>query len=216
MKKQIAILGLGIFGTTLAENLSESNCEVLVVDLDMERVEKVEQYVTHAVVADVTDFEALQALNIESFDIAVVAIGSSLEASILAVMYLKELGIPYVVAKTRNKTNRIILEKIGADRVIIPEKEVSQRLSKRILSHRIIDVIQFTDDYTIIEVLTPEKWVGQTIEMVAKLQSVRIVAIVSSSGNLILDMNGATQLKKDDVLVIISNNDSIENIDEIL
>lgn len=216
MKKQVAILGLGIFGTTLAENLSESNCEVLVVDLDMERVEKVEQYVTHAVVADVTDFEALQALNIESFDVAVVAIGSSLEASILAVMYLKELGIPYVVAKTRNKTNRIILEKIGADRVIIPEKEVSQRLSKRILSHRIIDVIQFTDDYTIIEVLTPDKWVGQTIEMVAKLQSVRIVAIVSSSGNLILDMNGATQLKKDDVLVMISNNDSIENIDEIV
>ncbi len=214
MKKQVVIFGLGIFGTTLAENLYESDCDVLAVDANIERVERVESFVTHAVVADVTDFEAIQSLNIESFDVAVVAIGTSLEASILAVMHLKELGIPYVVVKTRNKTNRIILEKIGADRVIIPEKEVSQRLSKRILSNKVIDVIQFSDAYTIVEMPTPLKWQGLSIQDLNKQFGIKVIAL-SHEKDLIIDLDSQLILKENDVLIVIASNKAYQHIEAL-
>lgn len=160
--KQYAVLGLGIFGSTVAKTLSEYNCEVLAIDKDITCVERVSEFVTQAVQADITDINQLKDIGLQEFDVAIVATGSHLEESILAVMNCKQLGIEYVVAKARNKRYKEILEKIGADKVTRPEKETGERVAKSLLSRNIVDLIDIDDDYSIIEIIVPQKWVGKS------------------------------------------------------
>lgn len=159
-----AILGLGIFGSTIAKQLSQFNYEVIAIDRDITCVERLSDIVTQAVRADFTDIEQLRAIGVQDCDYAVVATGSHLEESIMAVMNLKELGVPYVLAKAKNKKYMEILTKIGADRIVRPEKEMGERIAKRLISQNIMDIIDLDDEYSIIEILAPEKWVGKTFK----------------------------------------------------
>lgn len=128
--KQYAVLGLGIFGSTVATTLAEYGCEVIAVDQDESCVERVADEVTKAVVANVTDQEELRAIGIEDIDVAIVAIGTHLEEAVLATMNLKELGVPYVIAKAKNKQFMKILEKVGANKVIRAEKDMGLKVAK--------------------------------------------------------------------------------------
>jgi len=163
-QKQYAVLGLGIFGSTIAKTLSEFNCEVIALDKEISCVDRASEFVTQAVLADFTDIEQLRAIGVGDCDVAVVATGSRLEESIMAIMNLKELGVPYVLAKAKNKTYMHILLKIGADKVVRPEKEMGERVAKSMLSRNVIDMIDIDDDYSVVEIVAPDRWVGKTLK----------------------------------------------------
>lgn len=159
-QKTYAILGLGVFGSTIAKTLSEYHCQVIGVDTDLSCVERVAEFATQAVQADFTDIDQLRELGIQDVDVAVVATGSQLESSIMAVLHLKELGVPFIVAKAKNKLYMQILLKVGADKVIRPEKEMGERVAKTLLSRNVVDMIDIDEDYSIMELTAPKEWVG--------------------------------------------------------
>ena len=161
--KTFAVLGLGRFGSSVASQLSEFGYEVIAVDCDLMTVEKMSEQVTQAVRADFTEIDQLRQIGIEECDAAVVAAGSRLEESVLAVMNCKELGIPYVLAKAKNKKYSEILLKIGADRVVIPEKESGERAARQLVSLNIVDLIDLDDEYSIIELKCPLKWTKKSL-----------------------------------------------------
>lgn len=163
-QKQYAVLGLGIFGSSIAKTLSEFNCEVIALDKEISCVDRASEFVTQAVLADFTDIEQLRAIGVGDCDVAVVATGLRLEESIMAIMNLKELGVPYVLAKAKNKTYMHILLKIGADKVVRPEKEMGERVAKSMLSRNVIDMIDIDDDYSVVEIVAPDRWVGKTLK----------------------------------------------------
>ncbi|TFG82754.1 MAG: TrkA family potassium uptake protein [Erysipelotrichales bacterium] len=162
-QKSYAILGLGIFGSTIAKTLSEFNCEVIGIDKDITCVDRVSDFATQAVQADFTDIDQLRAIGVEDVDVAVVATGTLLEESIMAILNLKELGVPYILAKAKNKLYMQILLKIGADKVVRPEKEMGERVAKQLLSRNIIDMVDIDDEYSITELHAPKSWVGKAL-----------------------------------------------------
>lgn len=177
--KSYIVIGLGRFGTEVARRLYELGCEVLALDTNSELVQHISADVTQAVVADARDKDVLRALGAKNFDCAVVAIGGNLADSVLATMNVKELGIPKVVCKAHDETHRQVLLKLGADQVVIPEQEHAGRLARSLSSHNVLDYIELSEDYGIIEVPAPKNWVGKTLKELnvrAKL-SVNILAV---------------------------------------
>ena len=138
--KSYIVIGLGRFGGSLARQLCTLGAEVLAMDVHNDLVQQLANDVTHAVVGDARDKEVLRALGVRNFDCAVIAIGDDLAASVLITMNLKELGAPYIVCKAHDETHRLVLEKLGADRVVIPEQEHAQRLARSMYSHNVLDV----------------------------------------------------------------------------
>ena len=163
MKKTYAVIGLGRFGTAVAERLYALGNEVLVVDNNPERVQRMESRVTYAVVADARDEEVLRSLAVRNYDCAVVATGSDLAASIVITMNLKELGVPQVICKAEGDTQKRALEKVGADKVVIPEREAGVKLAQAVTSSSILDFIELSDQYGIAEVQLPEGWAGKSL-----------------------------------------------------
>lgn len=161
--KQCAVLGLGVFGSTVATTLEEEGVEVLAIDKDLSCVDRVVVEVTKAVQANVTDLAQLEELGLAEFDAAVVALSNHLEESILAILHLKELGVPLVIAKAKNKTAKLILEKVGADRVIRAEKEMGVRVGRSLTRTTITDFIELNDRFAIVEITVPDEWVGKNL-----------------------------------------------------
>ena len=162
-KKNYAVLGLGIFGSTVTKTLNQYGCEVVAIDADLQSVERVAEYCTSASQGDVTDIEALRDAGIGDCDVAVIAMGSHLEDSIMAILNCRELGIKYIVAKAKNKKYMQILKAIGADKVIRPEREMGERVAKSLLSHNIVDLIDIDDDYSVIEINAPKSWLNKSL-----------------------------------------------------
>ena len=163
MKNSFVVLGLGRFGSKMAIELSKAGKEVLAIDRDADLVQNVSEHVTHAVVGDCKDIGVLRALDIEDFDCAIVAIGDDFGASVLTIVNLKELGVPYVISKAHDETQKRALEKLGADKVIIPEYEFADRLAKSLISDNVLDYIELSNEYGIMEIPVPAQWVGKTL-----------------------------------------------------
>ena len=163
MKKTYAVIGLGRFGTAVADRLYALGNEVLVVDESPEQVQKMESRVNYAVVADTRDEAELRSLGMRNYDCAIVAIGSDLAASVVITMNLKELGVPQVICKATDETQKRALEKIGADKVMIPEREAGVKLAQAVTSSSILDFIELSDQYGIAEVQLPESWAGKSL-----------------------------------------------------
>lgn len=161
--KQYLVLGLGRFGTSLAKTLCELGQEVLAVDSDAELVNSVVPYVTQALQLDATDEEALASLGVSNFDAAIVSIGQNMRDSILVCVLLKELGASCLIAKANDDLHAKVLRKIGADRVVFPERDMGARLARSILTPNVLDLMNLSDDYQIIEIRVPSKWVGNSI-----------------------------------------------------
>ncbi len=177
--KSYIVIGLGRFGSQAAKRLCEYGCEVLAIDREPDLVQPVSNLVTQAVVADARDKEVLRALGAKDFECAIVAIGDDLADSVLATMNLKELGVPYIVCKASDETHRQVLLKLGADQVVIPEQEHADRLAKNLSSPNVLDYIELSDEYGIIEIPAPKNWVGKTLKELnvrAKL-GVNIIAV---------------------------------------
>ena len=161
--KQFLVLGLGRFGTSLAKTLCELGQEVLAVDSDEELVSDIAPHVTQAIQLDATDESLLASLGVQNFDAAVVSIGQNTRDSILVCVLLKELGVPYLIAKANDELHAKVLRKIGADRVIFPERDMGARVARSILTPNVLDLMNLSDDYQIIEIRVPSKWVGNSI-----------------------------------------------------
>ena len=211
--KSYIVVGLGRFGSEVARRLCALGCEVLAMDIHNELVQQISSEVTHAVVGDARDKDVLRSLGVRNLDCAVVAIGDSLSDSVLATMNLKELGLPYIVCKAHDETHRRVLEKLGADRVVIPEQENATRLARSLASPNVLDYIELSHDYGIIEVPTPKGWLGSSLRKLnvrAKL-GVNIIA-VKRDGKVEVTLDPDRELSDGDVLVVLGDNKALARV----
>lgn len=214
--KSYIVVGLGRFGSEVARQLCVNGCEVLAMDVRSELVQQISSEVTHAVVADGQDKSVLKALGAASFDCAVVAIGDDLAASVLATMNLKELGVPYLVCKASNETHRRVLEKLGADRIVIPEQENGARLARSLSTPNVLDYIELSQDCGIAEVPAPESWQDKTLKELnvrAKL-GVNIIAI-RRDGKLTVSPGADFAILSGDVVVVLGDNRALEKVQKL-
>jgi trk system potassium uptake protein TrkA len=161
--KTYVVIGLGRFGSAAAVRLESLGHEVMAIDTNEENVQRIADQVTHAVVGDARDEAVLRSLGVRNADCAIVAIGADLAASILITLCLKDMGVPQVVCKARDEVHKRALERIGADYVVIPEREMALKLAQKLTSPNLLDFIELSDEYGIAEVEIPPQWVGKTI-----------------------------------------------------
>lgn len=215
MKKSYIIIGLGRFGRAVATSLFESGCEVLAVDKNRDTINEIQNHVTYAVVGDCTDEEVLAQLGVENFDMALVTMGddSSIEASIMVTASLKELGAPYVVARSNNEFHSRILKKIGADMVIMPEHDMGIKFAQSVSSSNILNLINLSDRYSIVEIPLPSKWAEKTLRDIdiRRIYGVTVIAVCRGE-ELMVSPTAETELKGGDTLVIAGHNEDIEKI----
>ena len=214
--KSYIVIGLGRFGTTLARQLCALGAEVLAMDVYNDLVQQVANDVTHAVVGDAQDKEVLRALGASNFDCAIVAIGSDLAASVLTVMNLKELEVPQIVCKAHDETHRKVLEKLGVDRVVIPEQENALRLARSLHSHNVLDYIELSEEYGILEVPAPKSWVGKTLKELnirAKL-GVNIIAVENGKKTNVSPA-ADYRIQAGDIMVVLGENYALEAVQKL-
>lgn len=182
--KSFLVVGLGRFGTAIAEELFRLGQEVLAMDTDAERVQKIAESVTYAMVGDAKDEAVLQSVGVRNFDCVVVSIGENIQDSIMTTVLAKEMGARHIIAKAKNPMHGKILEKVGADKVIYPETQAAQKLAQRMISNSIIDYIELSDHYSIVEAQAPRAWWGKTIlELQIRTKyGVNILAIKEDDG----------------------------------
>ncbi|OPL18434.1 MAG: hypothetical protein AVO35_13325 [Candidatus Aegiribacteria sp. MLS_C] len=222
--KQYVVIGAGRFGSAVAVTLAKKGKQVLVLDQDEQTVQRMSEIVTEAMQIDVTDPSSLEGLDLGEMDVAVVGIGGNLEASILTTLQLKEMGVKMVVAKAKTNADKKILSRIGADRIVFPERDMGIRVANSLISPTIFDYIQVSPGFGIVETKVPEAIQGQTLAQ-ANIRSrfgVDIVAINRRAPQL--DKNGQSELKstllvapeasevlgENDNLVIIGEESKIE------
>lgn len=214
--KSYIVIGLGRFGTGVARELCRLGCEVLVMDVSAELVSQLSADVTHAVVGDARDKEVLRALGAADFDCAVVAIGDDLAASVLSTMNLKELGVPQIVCKAHDDTHRRVLEKLGADQVVIPELEQAVRLARSLSSPNVLDYIELSDEYGIIEVPSPDSWSGKSLKDLnvrAKL-GINILA-VRREESFNVSPSADFTFFKGDVMVVLGDSTALKKVQKL-
>jgi len=221
---QYVVIGAGRFGGAVAVTLTKMGKQVMVLDKDEQVVQRLSEIVTQALQVDVSDGTALESLELGDMDVAVIGIGNSLEASILATMQLKEMGVKTVVAKATTRSDKKILSRVGADRIVFPEKDMGVRVANSLVSPTIFDYIQVSPGFGIVETKVPESLQGQTLKEsnVRSRFGVDIVALRRQAPQL--DKNGESELKdtltiapqaseilgKNDVLIVIGEEKNIE------
>lgn len=161
--KRVVVIGLGIFGFNIVKDLFENGVEVIAIDKDKENVQKIKEFSTKAILADATDKDLLESLGIGEEDIVIVSFGEDLSAATLITLYLKELKVKKIIVKAPNEDHKRVLEKVGATEVIIPEREMADKIVKSLISPNIIDYIPLTEDYAICEIAPPSSFIGKTI-----------------------------------------------------
>ncbi|MCM3388328.1 potassium channel family protein [Ureibacillus chungkukjangi] len=210
-RNQYAVIGLGRFGTSIARRLHEAGQEVLGIDISEERVESAEPYVTDSAIADASEEKALTALGITNFDCVIVAIGDDIQSSILTAMLLKNLGIEKIIAKATSKRHGQVLETIGVNWVIYPERDMGERVANQLLSPNMLNYIELSKEYNIEEVLLPKKMIGKSLKELdirAKFR-VSVIAILRSSIDIIVSPSPDELLQPDDILVTIGNRNDL-------
>ncbi|MDQ1912135.1 TrkA family potassium uptake protein [Paenibacillus sp. GD4] len=214
-RSQYAVIGLGRFGSSIAKELVKLGFEVLGIDKDEESVDEMSDVLTHVVVADATDEDVLRSLGIRNFDCVVVAIGDDIQASILAAILLKDIGVKKVVAKALSDLHGKVLEKLGVDRVIFPERDMGIRVAHQLASPNLLDFIELSKDYTIVELSVPKRLCGYSLKDLdpRARYGCSVVAINKKQGVIIAPAATDT-VEENDVMVIIGTNQQIETFEE--
>jgi len=207
------VFGLGKFGKSVAQSLAENGKEVLAIDSSEEVIQDVADYVTHAVQADVTDGDALKALGVGNFDVAVIAISNNMQASIMSTILAKEMGVPYILAKAQNDIHKRVLEKVGADKVVFPEREIGVRIANNLISENFVDYIELSDDYSIVETAVLDEWVGKSLQEINMRVNYGInVMAIRKGGNISIAPGPDLILQASDILVVIGSNGDLRKI----
>ncbi|NLJ84251.1 MAG: TrkA family potassium uptake protein [Halanaerobiaceae bacterium] len=215
--KQFLVIGLGTFGASVARSLAERGHNVLAIDKDMERVQSIAADLTHAVEADATDPEVLRRFGAENFDVAIVSIGDSSHADVIITMILKELGVPYVIVKARDDLHGRLLKKVGADRVVYPERDMGIRVANNLLSSNIIDYLEFSPDYSIIELPVRDNIIGKNLRELKLRNRYNVNVIAVKRGDEIY-ISGLADLSFEpgDIMIAFGGNDELQKMEKEL
>ncbi|NQT74958.1 MAG: TrkA family potassium uptake protein [Candidatus Omnitrophica bacterium] len=216
--RQFAVIGLGRFGLSVAKTLSEKGHQVLAVDKDEELVQEVSEFATEAVQVDSTDEKALKAVGIMNVDVAVVAIGTNLEASVLTTLILKELGIQHIVARAVTDEHGKVLEKVGATKVVFLERDMGSKIANSLVSPSILEHIELSPESSIMETVPPKEFIGKSIrdlDIRAKY-GLDIIAVRrkeasrEASGELNVAPKADYVIKQGDIFIIIGSNENLD------
>lgn len=214
--KSYLVIGLGRFGASVARTLNKLGQEVLAVDSDEERVKYISADVTHAIQADTTDANLLKSIGARNFDVAIVAIGENSQANIMTTLLLKELGVPYVVAKALNKLQGRVLEKVGADRVVYPERDMGKRVAHNLVSNN-LDYMQLAQGYRIEELRAPDKFAGKNLKdlNLRNKYGVTVLLIRHENGDLIASPAGDAIIEAGDFLVVLGKDEMLDRLEQM-
>ncbi len=215
-RKQFAVIGLGRFGSSVARALVNTGHEVLGIDKDEETVQDFVESITHAVQADAIDEKVLKALGIQDFDTVIVSIGEDMQASILVTLILKELGVTNIVAKALNEAHGKVLERVGADNVVYPERDMGIRVARNLAGHIILDYLELDPNSSIVEIKTPEWMVGKTLGQL-ELRKKFGISVIGISRNGVLNINPGPQdeLKDEDLLALLGRNEDLDKLESM-
>ena len=213
-KNSYAVVGMGRFGSSVAKELSKSGADVLAIDLNEERVRLIAEHVTYAVKADITDAETVASLGLSNMDAVVVAVTRSMDASIMATIMEKEIGAPYVIAKAMDEMHAKILRKVGADRVIIPEKESGIRIAKGLMNGKFLDFFELSEHISMVEIPVQEGWIGRNLRQLdfRREHSVNVIAYEEEGKEVIVNIPPDMPLKKGSIWIT----GTVENVAKIM
>lgn len=216
MDKNVIVLGIGRFGEATATKLYEKGIYVTAVDNNYKKIEKIANNVSSAIQADITEEVAMKSLGISNYDIAIIATGTDLEASIQATLICKDSGVKQVIAKAISKSHARILTKIGADKIVFPELDTGERLAKMISGKNILDLNQFSTDYSLCEVKAKKEWIGKTlIELDFRNKYKVNVIAFKRYQDMILDFDPDLPIEKEDSLIVIGSNENADKLAEL-
>lgn len=214
---QFAVIGTGNFGYYLGRFLYEKGHEVIALDISKGQVQKIKDFVSQAVVADATDREALESLGLSQVDAAVVCIGTRMQASILATLHLKELGIKNILAKATSEEHGRILKKVGAREIFFPEKDLAIGVAGKLHNPNMLDYLPFIEGYSIVELAPPKDFVGKKLKELDLINQygIQVLAVreILPQG-LILIPGGDFQVKDSDALIVLGPDEILEKIKE--
>ena len=222
-RKQFGVIGLGRFGSAMAMTLTELGHDVIGVDGDELRVQQLADVITHALQIDATDEKALRAAGIQDVDVAVVSIGENIESSLLVVMQLRELGIATIVAKAVTPLHGRILEKLGVSRVIFPEREMAIRIAHSLVMPNVIDYIELSRDFSIVEVPAPDAFIGRTLKQLELRPRLGLTLIAikrqsDDTGAVVTNIAPAADetIRPGDILALLGSNERLNQLDQLL
>lgn len=215
MKKQIVVIGLGRFGSSVCKELYSLGHEIMAIDTDPEKVDALRDYAAFTVIADATDENQLKSLGVRNFEHAIVAIGDNLQASVLCTLMLKELGLPKVWVKARDLQHEKILNKVGADRVIQPEKEMGIRVAHHVDSDKIVDYIDLSKDYSIIELVASGKMANRTlVDLNIRVEFNCIVLAIKRLEDVNIAPAVDDVVEQNDVLIVMGHKDDLKRLED--
>lgn len=211
VKNNFMVLGLGAFGMSIVKKLSQYDSEVLAIDKNMENVEIASKYATHAMQLDVRDTDSLKRLSLNNFDTAIITV-DDIEASIMASLIFKEEGVPMVIVKSKNDMHKKILQKMGVDKIISPEEDMGVKLAKSLMNTSVVDAINFSDDYSLVEIKILKKWVGKSLEKLdlRSVYGLNVLCIKSEEGFLNISPSQDYVLNSGEILIAVAE---IEKLD---
>ena len=215
MKQQFLILGAGKFGRSIAIRLQELDQEVMLVDNDPEVIQRIAEEVKFAVEGDVTHESTLKELGVRNFDVVIVSIGDDMQASIMTTILLKEMGVGHIVCKAESELHAKVLYKIGADRVVIPEKEMGIRIAQNLVNKNILDFINLSDEYTIVEMPVRPDWAEKTVQQLdlRREHGLNIIAIKHGT-DFTIRITPQTVLHQGDIILVIGETAEIERLSQ--
>ena len=212
--KTFAVIGMGRFGASLATTLYQMGHEVLAVDEDEKKVEEIIEYVTHAVRADAKDEQALKELGIRNFDAVIVAIGKDVQASIWVAVTLKEMGVKKVVAKAQTELHGKVLSRVGADKVVFPERDMGERAARALVSDNIMEQIILSPEHSIVELIASRNFIGRTLQDIALGRELGITVLaIRRDNDILISPMANTTILQNDILVVIGRNEQLEKME---
>lgn len=213
MIKSVIVLGIGRFGERVATKLFEDGLEVMAVDKDYDLVQNISDKVTSAVQCDISNDKALEELGIGNFDVAVIATGESLEASMAATLFAKDHNVEKIIAKATSTNHARILKKIGADQIIFPEIDMGEKLARSIVGSNLLQFFHFSDDYSMIELKAYDELVGKSLKEIDFRKKYKMMVIAyKRDGELIINPEANWKIEKDDTLVLLGDSEHADKL----
>jgi len=213
--RRVIVIGLGIFGFNIAKDLYENGMEVIAVDKNKDVIQKIKDFCTKAVLADGVDKEVMESIGIQEDDIVIISFGEDLAASTLITLHLKEMKVKNIIVKAPNEDHKHVLEKVGATEVIIPEKEMADKVAKSLISPNVLDYIPLSEGYTICEMAPPPSFFGKTIGELhlRSKHHVEVIAVREVLPDRLRMVPRADFMIKDsDILVVIGKEQDIQKL----
>lgn len=214
--KSFVVIGLGRFGTAVAEELYALGHEVLAIDREEGCAQRVSEIVTHTIIADAKDESVLQSIGVRNFDGVIICM-TDIEDSVMIALMLKDMGAKYIIAKSKSKQHSRMLELIGVDRIVFPEQDMGVRLAQTISSRRALDFIELSPDYAIVELPLPNVWQDKTLAEIGvrKQFGINVLAVLRGEKEIQVSPQAEFLLKHKDVLIVVGKNQNIRKLEKL-